>query len=143
MSEAASQAAMPPPLPAMQGSAGEFYGWCRQHELRFQRCTDCGTWRHVPREMCAGCGSQAWAWERSSGRGTVFSWTVAARPMHPAFAARTPYAPVIVEMDEGVRLLSEVVDCAPEELVIGMPVEVTFAELTPEISLPKFRRRAA
>ncbi len=128
------------PLPEMEGLSKEFYGWCKQHELRFQRCTNCATWRHVPREMCAACGSWNWEWTKSSGRGTIFTWTVAARPMHPAFQADVPYAAVVVEMDEGVRLLSRVVDCAPEALRIGMPVEVVFEDVTPEITLPKFRR---
>ena len=128
------------PLPAMEGLAKEFYGWCKQNELRFQRCTACGTWRHVPREMCAACGSWQWEWARSSGRGTVFTWTVIARALHPAFQNDTPYAPVVIEMDEGVRLLSQVVDCAPDQLRIGMRVEVVFDAVTPESTLPKFRR---
>jgi uncharacterized OB-fold protein len=128
------------PLPAMEGFAKEFYGWCKQNQLRFQRCTDCGTWRHVPREMCAACGSWHWEWAQSSGRGTVFTWTVVARALHPAFQNDTPYAPVVIEMEEGVRLLSQVVDCTPDRLRIGMPVEVVFDAVTPEITLPKFRR---
>ena len=99
-----------PPLPTLAGLAGEFYGWCQKHELRFQRCTACGAWRHVPRELCASCGSWDWEWARSSGRGTVFTWTVAARAMHPAFQDAVPYAPVVVEMEEGVRILSRVTD---------------------------------
>jgi uncharacterized OB-fold protein len=128
------------PLPALEGFAKEFYAWCKQNELRFQRCTACGTWRHVPREMCAACGSWQWEWARSSGRGKVFTWTVIARALHPAFQNDTPYAPVVIEMDEGVRLLSQVVDCAPDQLRIGMPVEVVFDAVTSEITLPKFRR---
>ncbi len=128
------------PLPALDGLAKGFYDWCKQGELRFQRCTDCGSWRHVPREMCAACGSWQWTWEQSSGRGTVFTWTVIARALHPAFQSDTPYAPVVVEMEEGVRVLSQVVDCAPDQLQIGMPVEVVFEEVTPEVTLPKFRR---
>lgn len=127
------------PLPVLQGLSKEFYDWCKQHELRFQCCTGCGTWRHVPREMCAQCGSWKWEWAKSSGRGTVFTWTVAARPMHPAFQAEVPYASVVIEMDEGVRILSEVVDCPPDELEIDMPVEVVFDDVTPEHTLPKFR----
>jgi uncharacterized OB-fold protein len=127
------------PLPAMEGLTQEFYGWCKQHELRFQRCADCGAWRHVPREMCAACGSWKWEWAPSSGRGTVFTWTVASRALHPAFQQNVPYAPTVIEMEEGVRLLSEVVDCAPEQLKIGMRVEVVFDDVTPEITLPKFR----
>jgi uncharacterized OB-fold protein len=127
------------PLPAMQGLAKQFFGWCKQHELRFQRCTMCGAWRHVPREMCPECGAWDWEWAKSSGRGRVFTWTVAARAMHPAFQADTPYAAAVVEMEEGVRLVSEVVDCPPHELKIDMPVEVVFEDVTPEITLPKFR----
>ncbi len=128
------------PLPAMEGFAKEFYDWCKQHELRFQRCSDCGAWRHVPRELCAACGSWKWEWARSRGRGTVFTWTVVARALHPAFQQAVPYAPTVIEMEEGVRLLSEVVDCAPDHLQIGMPVEVVFDDVTPEITLPKFRK---
>ncbi len=133
----------PRPLPALQGLTQQFYDWCRQGELRFQRCADCGSWRHVPRETCARCGSFRWEWQRSSGQGHIFTWTVAARAMHPAFAADAPYAPVVVEMDEGVRIVSQVIDCPPEELAIDMPVEVTFAAVTPEVTLPRFRRRGA
>jgi uncharacterized OB-fold protein len=90
--------------------------------------------------MCAACGSWRWEWARSSGRGTVFTWTVVARALHPAFAADVPLAPVVVEMEEGVRLLSVVVDCPPDALQIGMPVEVEFDDVTPEVTLPKFRQ---
>ena len=128
------------PLPVLQGLAGEFYGWCAKDELRFQRCTGCRAWRHVPREMCAGCGSMQWEWAPSSGRGRVFTWTTTAVPLHPAFKDAAPYAAVVVEMDEGVRIVSEVTDCAPEALEFDMPVEVVFDPVTPEVTLPKFRR---
>ena len=128
------------PLPELAGHTKEFYAWCAKGELRFQRCTACNTWRHVPREMCAACGSDAWEWAQSSGRGSVFTWTVAERAMHPAFANAVPYAPVVVEMDERVRLVSEVVDCAPGDLEIGMAVEVTFEQVSEDVTLPKFRR---
>ena len=128
------------PLPELTGHAKEFYAWCRRGDLRFQRCSDCQAWRHVPREMCAKCGSDEWKWVKSSGKGTVFTWTVAARAMHPAFVDAVPYAPVIIEMDEGVRLVSELIDCEPADLEIGMRVEVAFAKVSDEVTLPKFRR---
>ncbi len=128
------------PLPALDGLTKEFYNWCRRGDLRFQRCSACQAWRHVPRPMCAACGSFEWTWQRSSGRGTVFSWTVAERPMHPAFQHDAPYAPVVIEMEEGVRLVSEMLDCSPDELEIGMPVELVLDHVTPEITLPKFKR---
>ncbi len=131
------------PLPALEGLTKEFYEWCRKGELRFQRCTACGTWRHVPREMCASCNSFEWEWARSSGRGTVYTWSVIERPLHPAFAKDVPYAPAVVELEEGVRLLSHVADCTPDVLEIGLPVEVFFDAVTPEVTLPKFRRKSA
>jgi len=129
------------PLPAMTGLAGEFYRWCAKGELRFQRCSGCQAWRHMPRELCPKCGSGEWSWARSSGRGRVFTWTVATRAVHPGFEQDIPYAAVVVEVDEGVRLLSQVVDCPPDELTMDMPVEVTFEAVTPEVTLPKFRRK--
>ncbi len=128
------------PLPELEGLAGDFYGHCKRGELRFQRCGDCGAWRHVPREMCPDCGSWSWEWARSSGRGRVFTWTVVARALHPAFQDACPYAPAVIELEEGVRILSEVVDCPPQELEIDTPVEVVFDDVTEEVTLPRFRR---
>ena len=128
------------PLPRRRGMAGEFYDYCKKHELRFQHCTNCGTWRHVPRDMCAKCGSFAWEWANSSGKGKLFSWTTAMQPMLPQFADLVPYSPVVIEMDEGVRLVSWLTNVPPEELRLGLPVEVVFDDVTPEVTLPKFRK---
>lgn len=127
------------PLPRGEAYNGEFYQFCQQHELRFQRCKDCSTWRHMPRESCQSCGSFEWTWERSSGKGQLFSWTVIHRALHPGFADDVPYAAAVVELEEGVRLVSHVLDLSPEQLCIGMPVEVVFDDITPEVTLPKFR----
>ena len=129
------------PLPVMEGLTGEFYDWCKKEDLHFQKCASCDTLRHVPREMCAECNSFEWEWVRSSGRGTVYTWVVVNRALHPAFAHDAPYADVVVEMEEGVRLLSTVVDCPPEELEIAMPVELTYDAVTEDITLPRFKRR--
>ena len=119
------------PLPLMQGLHGEFYRHCAAGRLSFQRCSDCGRWRHVPREICPACSSWNWSWEQSSGHGTVYTYTIAERPMHPAFAEQCPYAAVVVEMEEGVRLLSRVVDCPPSELEIGAAVTVEYLNVEP------------
>ena len=128
------------PLPELEGLHAEFYEHCRNHALHFQRCNDCRAFRHVPREMCAECGSWNWSWIPSCGRGRVFTWTVVERPMHPAFASACPYAPVVIEMEEGVRLLSEVSNVDPAELQIDMRVEVVYDDVTDAITLPKFER---
>ncbi len=128
------------PLPSLEGTAGEFYQYCKNHELRFQRCKECGTWRHVPRDMCAKCGSWEWEWAKSSGRGKLFTWTVVTLPMYPAFKDEVPYAVCLIEMEEGPRIVSRIVDVAPEDLRMHMPVEVIFEAVTPEVTLPKFKR---
>jgi uncharacterized protein len=127
------------PLPRRHGFAAEFYNFCRKHELRFQRCLDCATWRHIPREMCAHCGSFRTEWAKTSGRGRLFSWTTVRQQMLPQF--EVPYSPVIVELDEGVRILSWLTDVGPEEFEVDLPVEVVFDDVTHEVTLPKFKRR--
>lgn len=127
------------PLPRGEDYNGEFYQFCKQHELRFQRCSQCQAWRHMPREGCPACGSFDWTWERASGTGRVMSWTVIHRALHPGFSDDVPYAVVIVELDEGVRMVTHVVDVSPEDLELDMPVEVVFDDVTPEVTLPKFR----
>ena len=128
------------PLPRARGRAAEFYQFCKNHELRFQRC-ECGAWRHIPRDMCAKCGSFKWEWASSSGKGTLFSWTTATQPMMPQFAESVPYSPAVVELEEGVRMVTWLVGVKPEELQLGMPLQVAFDDVTPEVTLPKFKRR--
>ena len=127
------------PLPRGADVHGEFYQFCTQHELGFQRCQGCGAWRHMPPESCAACGSFHWRWERSSGTGQVLSWTVMHRAMHPGFAPDVPSATVVIELAEGVRMVSQVLDLAPEQRRVGLPVEVVCDDVTPEVTLPKFR----
>ena len=131
------------PLPRGEGYHGEFYDFCRQHELRFQQCADCGSWRHMPRESCNRCGSFDWSWQPSTGKGVIFSWTIIHRALHPGFADELPYASVVVELDEGVRLVSNVVGIAPDELRIGLPVEVIFEDVTADTTLHKFQPSTA
>src|SRR3989442_14919581 len=109
------------PLPRRRGMAADFYQFCKQHELCFQRCTDCSTWRHVPRDMCAKCGSFNWEWAKSSGKGKLFSWATGRQPMLPQFADLVAYSPVVLEMDEGVRPGSWGIDVPPERLRLGLP----------------------
>lgn len=122
-----------------KGSGDEFYAWCAAGELRLRRCNRCREWCHVPRVICPSCAAGDWAWEPVSGRGRIFSWTVVHRAMHPDFVDKVPFAVVVVELHEGPRLVSQLVDCPLEELSMEMPVEVVF-ERSGERILPKFRR---
>lgn len=127
------------PLPVMEELTKEFYDWCKQGELRFQRCTNCGAWRHIPWPMCRHCHSFEWEWARSSGRGTVYTFTIVYQALHKAFVEDVPFAGVIIELAEGPRIVSWVTDIPPDQLAIGTPVEVWFDDVTPEVALPKFR----
>lgn len=127
----------PVPNPDNQG----FWDGCARHELRLQRCTACRRWRHHPRPMCPACGALAYEWARASGRGVIHTFTIVHRPTLPAFEARLPYNIVVVRLDEGPLMVSNLIDCAPGAIHIGMPVEVAFEPLGDGIVLPKFRPR--
>ena len=128
------------PLPLPTRDNRPFWDAARRGELVFQRCTACRQFRHYPRPTCPGCLAREHTWERSTGRGTVWTWTIVRGPTLPAFEPKLPYNVVDVLMDEGVHLVSEVLDCRPEEIRAGMPVEAVFVPASAEITLVKFRR---
>lgn len=127
------------PLPDTTGEMAPFWEAARRHHLVVERCMGCGTFRFPARDLCSRCLSREAEWAPVSGRGAIFSFAVMHQIYHPAFADAVPYAVVVVELEEGVRLVSNVVDCPLDALRIGLPVEVVFEAVTPEVTLPKFR----
>jgi uncharacterized OB-fold protein len=127
--------------PSPSGLNAEFYAHCARGELRFQRCADCGTWRHPPRVMCARCASDRWEWARSSGRGRLFSWTVTHQGLAPGFGDRVPYAVAVVEVEEGPRLVTGLRGVALADLALDLPLEVGFETVSDAIGLHHFRPR--
>ncbi|MDZ7676702.1 MAG: Zn-ribbon domain-containing OB-fold protein [Acidimicrobiales bacterium] len=109
-----------------------------RHELVIQRCGSCDEPVHYPRPTCPCCGHRELHWERASGRGRVHTFTVARRPTHAAFTDRTPYVIAIVKLDEGPRLTTNIVDCDPDSVHVGMGVEVAFEDRDGR-TLPVFR----
>ena len=81
-----------------------------------------------------------WEWAQSSGRGKIFSWTVTRAPLHTAFAAQVPYALVIVELEEGARMISGLRNCKLENIRLGLPVEVLFERVAENLAMPFFQR---
>lgn len=128
------------PLPQPDEDAQPFWDALRKGELRIQHCTACGLLAHPPRAMCHECGSFEFEWQRVSGRGTVYTFAVTQQPIHPALVDQTPFATVVIELEEGPRLTSNLVDVPPDEIEIGLPVEVVFERVTDEVTLPLFRR---
>jgi uncharacterized OB-fold protein len=117
----------------------QYWTHCNEERLCFQQCLDCRRWRHIPRPMCAACGSMQWAWRESCGRGRVFSWTITRAPLHPAFAADVPYAVLLVELEEGVRMISGFRNGSIVAIELDMSVEVIFERLNEHVAMPFFQ----
>ena len=128
------------PLPVPDEDSQPFWDYCAQSELRAQRCTSCRVLRHPPRPRCRQCGSMEVEWVPLSGKGSIYSYIVSHQAIHPALADLTPHGVVTVELEEGLRMTSNLVDCPVEDLAIGVPVEVVFEKASDTITLPKFRR---
>ena len=128
------------PLPRPTSLSRPHWEGCQAGVLRVQRCRDCGHFVFIPQPLCTRCQSEALEWVASTGCGSVYSYTVVHRPPRPAFAV--PYVIAIVELEEGWHMLTTLVDVAPADVRVGLPVEVTFRPMSEEISLPYFRPRA-
>lgn len=124
------------PVPVPSADNRSYWEGCRRGELRYQRCARCSSIPSAPTPRCPRCLAPALAWEVSGGSGRLYSWTVVHRPQHPAF--EVPYAPAVVELDEGFFMLSAVVGCRPEDLADGLALEVEFHPVDEEITLPFF-----
>jgi uncharacterized OB-fold protein len=127
------------PLPRPSMRSAPYWAATARQELVYQRCDTCSTIARKPTSVCGVCLGSALSWVPSSGRGTLYSWTVVWRPQHPSFVI--PYAPCVAEMEEGWFLLSSVIGCPPEELAEGMALQVEFHPAGGEIWLPYVRPR--
>ena len=132
----------PKPIPEASAVLAPYFEAARAGRLVVQRCAGCGALRFPPRELCSACLATDATWQEVSGRGEIFSYNVMHQVYHPGFAADVPYAVIVVKLEEGPKITSNLVDCPVREIAIGMPVEVVFEELSREVTLPKFRRRA-
>ena len=126
------------PLPVPSRLTQPFWDAAARHELSVQRCRACATHLFYPRYLCTACGSDDLEWVTVSGRGTVFTYTIARRPTHPGFDDLVPYVIAVVELDEGPKLTTNIVDADPAELAIGMRVVATFDDVD-GVTLVDFR----
>lgn len=128
------------PRPEVQRWSKKFWESTKQGKLSVQKCMDCQQYIFPPRLVCPNCLSENVEWVVISGRGKV--WTFAA--LEPAGVPRLfkddfPYVPALIELEEGVRMASHMIQCDPTDVYIGMPVEVVFEKLDDEFTLPKFK----
>jgi hypothetical protein len=138
---------LPPELQAIHPDkhTAAFWDACRRRELRFQRCTACGRFRHPPLPGCPHCASTAVDWARVNGRATVFSYTIVHHAAIPSLKESVPYNVVVVEFEDapGARLISNLLGVEAEQVAVGMPVELEWDEVGPELVLPRFRTARA
>ncbi|WP_395106708.1 OB-fold domain-containing protein [Actinomadura sp. SCN-SB] len=125
-----------PLQPVISPDSAFFWDGVASGELRIQRCGDCGRLRHPPGPMCPSCHSPNREYTVASGRGEVHSYVV---HHHPPVPGRTPpYVVAVVELDEGVRVVGDINRCPPENVKIGMPVELTFERMDDTLTLPQW-----
>ena len=127
-----------PVLPYPNIDTKRFWDGCLEGQLLLQRCGNCGAWRHPPSPVCHACLSDAHEWIPARGRGTVYTFTVV-REARRGWEKLVPYVVAVIALEEGPHILSNIVNVAPEQVAIGMPVEVTFAELDGSTKLPLFQ----
>jgi uncharacterized OB-fold protein len=128
-----------PLLPTPDADGRPFWEGCRAHKLRFQKCTACGEVRWPPAIICPRCHSREAEWIESQGRGTIYTYAVYHQAFHPAFKKKLPYVVAVVQLDEGPRLLTNIVGCPPESLDCEMKVQVAWDDVSDEFSLPLFQ----
>ena len=114
-----------------------FFDGAREHRLLIQRCTSCGKHQFYPRKVCIACGDTDVEWVEASGKGTVHTFTVVHRGI-PGWVEDGPYVAAVIDLEEGARMTSNVVDCTPRDVTVGMPVDVTFVDEGKYV-LPRFR----
>ncbi len=126
--------------PSMTADSQFFWDGAKEQRLLIQRCRGCGALRHPPRPMCPQCHSLEWDTVEASGRGTVFSFVMPHHPPLPGFPE--PYIVALVELAEGTRLVTNLVDVAADAVAIGMPVTVHFETFDDGLVLPMFAPEA-
>jgi uncharacterized OB-fold protein len=138
--EQAQQRTYRKPIPIPSPETEFFWEKVRQHELWIQRCKDCGHNYFYPRPLCPKCLSRNVEWFKASGRGTLYSYMINHRPA-PGFEEEAPYAIAVVQLEEGPRMMTNIVgiENTPEKLVLDMPLEVTFEDVLPEVTIPKWK----
>ena len=126
------------PVPQPNVDSAEFWAFAGAERLMLRHCKACGNLMYYPRILCTKCMSTDLDWVEACGRATVHAFTLIYRAPVPAFKGEVPYPLAIVELEEGPRMMSNIVDCPAEAVAIGMPLELVF-EQRGEMKVPQFR----
>lgn len=126
------------PLPLPNSDNKPFWEACHHHQLKFQKCLDCGHIRWPAAFICPICHSDRAEWTEVSGKGKIYTFIVYHKVFHPGFENDVPYIVASIELEEGPRILSNVINCSIDTVNCDMPVQVVWEDINEEISLPKF-----
>ena len=126
-------------LPTPDDHTRVFWDAARERRLLIKRCASCGRAHYYPRTFCPFCWSERVAWEEASGRATLYTYSIVYQNDLPPFPERVPYVAAVVDLEEGPRVMTNVVDCDFDALQIGMALEVVFREETDDVTLAVFR----
>lgn len=124
-----------------------FWDGAKRHELLVPQCSNCGQHFFYAREVCPNCLSPKWEWTKASGRGRLYSWTTVYQPGNPAFAGDAPYVYALIQLEEGPRIVGNLIGVMADEILapasVNTPVEAVFEDVTPEVTLIKWRPTGA
>jgi len=125
-------------LPTPEGDTFEFWEAAKEGRLLIKRCGDCGAFSYYPRPFCPKCWSENVAWYEASGDATLYTWSVIYSNDQPIFRDRVPYVAAVVDLAEGPRMMTNVIDTAFEDLEVGMALTVRFMAISDDFSIPVF-----
>ncbi|MBF0550026.1 MAG: Zn-ribbon domain-containing OB-fold protein [Deltaproteobacteria bacterium] len=127
------------PLPVAAPWSKPFWDAAREHRLTLKKCKVCGHIDHPPYLYCTACSSEEAEWIQASGKATLYAYAVNVYGVPFAFMEDLPYVLALVDLPEGPRMISSIVGCDPKDLRNGMELEVVFDDVSPEITLPKWK----
>ena len=126
------------PLPIIDPDTAPYWKASTEHRLLIKLCTERGKHHFYPRELCPHCHSDAVDWVEAKGTGCIYSFTIARRPAGPSFKPDAPYVVAIVDLDEGARMMTNIIGSPVDSIRIGQRVSVSYEDVNEEVSLPKF-----
>ena len=127
------------PVPERDQDSTKFWEGCKRRKLLIQRCQDCKSYQFYPRLLCRKCMSENVEWVESSGKGEVYTFTIIHFHPNPNFKKDVPYVVAIVQLEEGIRIMSNVIGIEPNKVSIGMKVKVEFEDISETVALYRFK----
>ncbi len=127
------------PIPRPFTTTRPFWDGLNERKVQIQRCDGCDSWVFYPRTRCPSCLSDLLIWREVSGQGVLYTYTLARQPTAPHFADETPQQLAVVELDEGVRMTSTLVNVEPSDIVIGMRLQPYFDQVTEAVTLLRYQ----